>query len=174
MSIDTFPVLKFEPIEFMHPSQRFDTGASFVIISVMNTFVPSHSCYGLTQLNRLREDVKKLINKIHATSPNSWQYTDYPDIQNVIGCFEGAMELSLAIEMKHAWFDEKSIRKLLKKYHQECALWVEGNHASLIHKDKLKPTEYIGKWTQCENNIPMTSAYTQSLLTGITYEVDYS
>lgn len=153
----------FKPVEFMHPIQVNDKGASFVIISVNNNNVTSPSGVGLAKLLNLRKDVIKLINNVN-------QGVDYPNLANVVGNFEGVMELSLAVEMNPVCLDVTSIRNLLKKYNQECALWVEGNFASLIHTTKLEPT-YIGKWRQCINNINTDVSYTQSLTTGIKYEV---
>jgi hypothetical protein len=158
----------FKPVEFLHPMQANDTGASFLIISANTGACRSHTPAGMRKQLQLASDIRKHLSKEIVGNT----LTKIPQVSAVMGMFEGDVELSLALDFTDDdWLSLDKLRKLLRRYNQRCALYVQNNKCYFItHEGK---SSCQGKWRELPAHlIGKVEGYTMSIETGIQYYID--
>jgi hypothetical protein len=159
---------KFEPKEFLHPMQANDTGASFLIISANTGACRSHTPAGMRKQLQLANDIRKHLSKEIVGNT----LAKIPQVSTVMGMFEGDVELSLALDFTNEdWLPLDKLRKLLKRYNQRCALYVQNNKCYFISHEGKSSCQ--GKWRELPAHlIGKVEGYTMSIETGIHYYID--
>jgi hypothetical protein len=158
----------FKPVEFLHPMQANDTGASFLIISANTGACRSHTPAGMRKQLQLASDIRKHLSKEIVGN----KLTKIPQVSTVMGIFEGDIELSLALDFTDGiWMDAPKVWKLLKRYNQRCALYVHNGNCQFIFNGTVG--NVVGKWRELPAHlIGKVEGYTMSIETGIQYYID--
>jgi hypothetical protein len=158
----------FKPIEFLHPMQANDTGASFLIISASTGACRSHTPAGMRKQLQLASDIRKHLSKEIVGNT----ITKIPQVSAVMGMFEGDVELSLALDFTHDdWLSIDKLSKLLRRYNQRCALYIQNNKCYFIGQEGK--SSCVGKWRELPAHlIGKVEGYTMSIETGIQYYID--